>query len=44
MYFKKLHKHKKKFTKHKHTMFWNFKSPKKDLKSQKFEFYTQFTN
>jgi hypothetical protein len=38
MYLKKLHKHKKKLTKHKHTMFWNLKSPKKKLKSQKFEF------
>lgn len=44
MYPKKLHKHKNKLAKHKHTMFWNFKSPKKDLKSLKIESYTQFTN
>ncbi len=28
-----------KFAKHKHTMFWNFKSPKKNLRSQKLGFY-----
>ncbi len=33
MYPKNLHKHKKKLAKHKYTMFWNFKSPKNDLRS-----------
>jgi hypothetical protein len=28
------------FAKHKHIMFWNLKSPKKNLKSQKLGFYT----